>query len=796
MTTAINFPDNPSLNDQFTSNDRVWEWDGVAWSAVEGVSVGEVGPTGPTGPTGPEGAASMLAGPTGATGSTGATGPTGADGADGADGAAGIAYRGMWDSGTTYAANDVATLSGAAYISTIGNNTNFSPTSGMYWNVFAAKGSGFRWTGAWSNMGYNGSSYVTNDVVSYQGSVYICKAYSMTSQTPLNSMDGSVNSDWSLMVSKPSSFRPRGTWSSMGAGDMLGSYAINDLVQYNGNVYLATSSPSGTPGEMDGTSWTLFIPKATGFRFRGEWLADQLATYYALNDVVTYQGAAWIVASTSMGFVQGYPGQNEGIWTVFAAAGGSGLNWRGAWQESEDPAYAVGDAVEYNGSSYVLVELYGALLTPAAGDGSTNSGWNLLSAAGTDGATGPTGPTGASFTYRSAYGTGGGYVVGDVVTYSGASYVNISDLASHTGDYPDTDTTHWGVLAENGAPGATGATGATGADGASGMTILGSVPTPTYVYETSGAAIGDAYIVESNGELYVYGPFTDSGGPQTGFHSVGRIVGPTGPTGATGADGADGADGAAGTVYSAWQGDWGSSYTYATGDIVTYNGSTWVSYTGNNINNPPYEDNDNGMTSLWTIFVAGGATGPTGVISAPASLTQSSNNANYPLTISSANEQGGGAGWSDMIMLTNSKSGTTNPTKHIRMNATGGLEIVNNAYTQTIFSLTDSGVVTSSNLGDSGWISVTSFTNGYSGTSVAYRRLNNVVYLRGRLTGGTAGQGAFVLPDGYRPATIEVVTPTQQYGTGNITYTSVGLDGNVVPNATATWLSNVSFPAG
>jgi hypothetical protein len=99
-------------------------------------------------------------------------------------------------------------------------------------------------------------------------------------------------------------------------------------------------------------------------------------------------------------------------------------------------------------------------------------------------------------------------------------------------------------------------------------------------------------------------------------------------------------------------------------------------------------------------------------------------------------------------------------------------------------------------LEDTGWISVTSFNNSFSGTSVAYRRINNVVYLRGRLSGGTAGQGAFFLPEGFRPLDIEVVIPTQQYGTANITYTSIGLDGNVIPNASSAWLSSMIFPVG
>lgn len=47
---AINFPDSPSLNEQFTSGDSTWKWDGSTWSIVR---TGVIGPTGPTGPTGP-----------------------------------------------------------------------------------------------------------------------------------------------------------------------------------------------------------------------------------------------------------------------------------------------------------------------------------------------------------------------------------------------------------------------------------------------------------------------------------------------------------------------------------------------------------------------------------------------------------------------------------------------------------------------------------------------------------------------------------------------------------------------
>jgi hypothetical protein len=107
-----------------------------------------------------------------------------------------------------------------------------------------------------------------------------------------------------------------------------------------------------------------------------------------------------------------------------------------------------------------------------------------------------------------------------------------------------------------------------------------------------------------------------------------------------------------------------------------------------------------GTYSSWTVLLTGiqgstgvtGPTGPTGATpTAPLTLTQAANNANYPLTISSANQQGGGAGYSDIIKMTNSKSGATNINKHLRLKDDGNLEIINSAYTAALLTLSDAG---------------------------------------------------------------------------------------------------------
>jgi len=163
----------------------------------------------------------------------------------------------------------------------------------------------------------------------------------------------------------------------------------------------------------------------------------------------------------------------------------------------------------------------------------------------------------------------------------------------------------------------------------------------------------------------------------------------------------------------------------------------------------------------------------------------------------------GGIGYMDFLKATNLSPSATNINKTLRLGPTGALEILNSAYTTTLLTLEDdgdlftAGKINGAAVHDTGWVSVNSFSNGFSGTSVAYRRINNVVYLRGRITGGTAGSGAFLLPTGYRPTTIDFVLPAQQYGTGNITYVTVqNSDGNVIPNTSSAWLSGISFPVG
>lgn len=110
-----------------------------------------------------------------------------------------------------------------------------------------------------------------------------------------------------------------------------------------------------------------------------------------------------------------------------------------------------------------------------------------------------------------------------------------------------------------------------------------------------------------------------------------------------------------------------------------------------------YENFGNTTNPVWA------EVGPTGLLNntAPGQIVGTQLNvAYYPanttgvaIQVSAANTKGG-AGYADVIQLTNTSGGATNPNKFFRVNITGGLEIINSAYTSTSFQLLDSGDLT------------------------------------------------------------------------------------------------------
>lgn len=169
---------------------------------------------------------------------------------------------------------------------------------------------------------------------------------------------------------------------------------------------------------------------------------------------------------------------------------------------------------------------------------------------------------------------GGGLVVGGLSGIANGLATSVVVIGGHA--QTSVGVVLSGTLVRRALPplgGATGPTGPVGPTGPAGLTGSAGEPGPTGTAGSPGAP---------------------------------GIAGPPGPQGPAGATGA------AGPPIS-FQGIWSTATTYATGDAVFFNGSSYISLSAGNLNNPP----TNGVP--WALFAQQGAigvTGPTGATGA------------------------------------------------------------------------------------------------------------------------------------------------------------------------------------
>jgi len=98
-------------------------------------------------------------------------------------------------------------------------------------------------------------------------------------------------------------------------------------------------------------------------------------------------------------------------------------------------------------------------------------------------------------------------------------------------------------------------------------------------------------------------------------------------------------------------------------------------------------------TGLWKNRVGISVNAPTGSGATKVGVIVSGSNTN------------GGANYLDFLKATNTAVGATNINKYFRLNSTGGIEIVNSAYSGVILTLTDSGVLNGATATEMGYLS-------------------------------------------------------------------------------------------
>ncbi len=354
-------------------------------------------------------------------------GDAGVKGDPGTAGAAGLIWRAAYNAATSYAINDAVSYDGSAFIAVAATTGNL-PTNAAYWSVFASKGDaglagtagtpgtpGLVWRGAWNAA----TAYAVGNAVSSGGSAFIC----------ISANTGALLTDaasWSLLASKGDA-GVKGDPGTAGAAGLIWraaynvatAYAINDAVSYDGSAYIAVAVTTGNL-PTNATYWSVLASKgdsgAAGTTWRGTWASG---TSYIPNDLAYFGGAAYICVLATSSTAP----TDSVYWSLFATKGAKGLNWLGAWSSSA--AYVVDDAVQYSGNSWVCVAA-----NSSSAPTSSNANWSLLA---------------QSITWRGTYSPSATYAANDAVTLNGSSYLCI---AANTAITPP-NASYWMVLAQS-----------------------------------------------------------------------------------------------------------------------------------------------------------------------------------------------------------------------------------------------------------------------------------------------------------------------------------------------------------
>jgi collagen type VII alpha len=518
---------------------------------------GAPGPTGQTGPQGPTG----LTGPQGTMGLTGLTGPVGPAGADstvpgpqglmgltGATGPAGTILDVQCFTPQFIAMNSFATAVDPAIPACQFQLANI---------IFPPPQNGNLYLQAYTNAARNvACNFLAVDPVSPSLALWDCPYVPQPGPAGPQGPIGLTGAQGPIGLTGPTG--------PQGQTGLTGPQGLNSIVpgpvgpqgQAGTNGLDGAIGPVGPIGATGPAGIT-----GTGFNFRGPFTFIQggSPSTYALNDVVTYNGATYVaIQAVNELYTDMFTSRNRPppdvdttYWSVLAAAGATGPAGVNGVDGQPGPMGPMG----FNGAQGPAGQLgpMGVPGTPGID--------------GAPGQPGPAGPIGPSLRFRGVYtifGTawGGGvyWNANDVVTYHGSSYVALNYInqacANCSYPTPDVDPTNWTLIAAAGTPGAAGVSA-----GRCWSQQLGGGVDPTNIslyppcqftssanFSTTahGIDVTDAY---TNASLQTLCPFlgADPSWGRSGLWDC-PYVGPAGPKGPMGLPGPFGLQGPSGPV--------------------------------------------------------------------------------------------------------------------------------------------------------------------------------------------------------------------------------------------------------
>jgi hypothetical protein len=501
---AIDFPNSPSLNQEFSAGGNTWRWTGTVWATVK------ITPTGPTGPQGIQGV----------------TGPTGATGAQGQ----GLTILGSFNTFEELTTSDPVGSVGEAYL-VVGDLYVWSPTTLAWINTGNIKGP----TGATGTQGITGPT----------GSVGATGATGATGSTGPQGTSITVRGT----VALPGDLPPTGN-------------ALNDafIVESNGDLYVWTSGNVwSNVGQIIGPTGPTG-PGVTGPTGAvGPKGKDYVSTDGTGIPTETYIGLGAPTGPTSgdIWFDIDDLGANAAIYSGLTAPDPNEFQfWASEENVIEELIYSDPEAPtgpRFEGDLWIDeddIDLDYLSIGPTAPDETVTVLWVdtsgdevLIGATGPTGATGPQGPIGPSGGPTGA--------TGSVGPTGATGMTGLTGMPGPAGPTGPTGIQGFSITGPTGATGATGdtgpaggptgATGATGAPGATGPTGIQGNRGPT----GSTGNEGPTGPTGATGATGLTGP-TGATGSTGAASTVTGPAGSTGPTGATGATGSTGPTGATG----------------------------------------------------------------------------------------------------------------------------------------------------------------------------------------------------------------------------------------------------------
>ena len=239
-------------------------------------------------------------------------------------------WAGAFSLSTTYSQYDLVSYQApgqtalSTWISNVAGNAGNIPGQTNQWSLFASGGqNGINaWRGVWAS----GTVYSAFDAVSYNDASYISLVNVNGGNIPSSSP-----SQWAVLALAGGA-GPAGEFAFVGIWSSVATYALNDIVSFNGSSYAATGTPTtGVDPAADVTNWALIASvgaqgptgpqgqqgvQGTGFDFRGAWSAQ---ASYVINDVVALLGSSYVAVAANTGV---NPSTDDGTnWQLMARAG-------------------------------------------------------------------------------------------------------------------------------------------------------------------------------------------------------------------------------------------------------------------------------------------------------------------------------------------------------------------------------------------------------------------------------------------------------------------------------------------